>query len=412
MSQLLISLPLPGQASAELVYAQISSAGMLTSHGLAVPALLPKANETILILPAQALSWHMAQLPKLPRGSSAQKQQALLAGVLEEQLLDDPAQLHLVACPSLSLSGKTWVAACHKAWLQEEVSSLQAAGVPINSIVPQILPNTAGSLHASGTPESAWLTYSDAQGVLTLPLSQSALLPQQWPESISLSAEPAVAALAESVLGQRVNVQQASQWALQAVQAAKAQGVDLAQGDLAVSSGGRAWQSLMSTLRDVLAAPAWRPVRYGLGVLLLANIIGLNAWAWKQSATLQDKKAQMNQLFVQSFPNVKVVVDAPLQMQRELTSLRQAQGQLSGRDFESLYARFSALPPAGYSPNAIEFIANEVQIKGSNLSSEQINALLARSQAANLVISSDANSLKVSHRDASQIAPSAAGAKP
>lgn len=413
MSQLLISLPAPGLAGAELAYAQISSAGLLTSHGYAAPALLPKANEIVLIVPAQALSWHAAALPKLPRGSSAQKQNALLAGVLEEQLLDDPAQLHLVACPTLAQGGKTWVAACHKAWLQEAVSGLQAAGVPLNSIVPQTLPLEAASLHASGTPEAAWLTYSDAQGVLTLPLSQAAMLPTPWPEGISLSAEPAVAASAESALGQRIGVLQASQWALQAAQAAKAQGVELAQGDLAVSGGGRAWQSFMSGLRDLLAAPAWRPVRYGLGLLLLTHVLGLNAWAWKQNAALQDKRAQMNQILAQSFPNVKVVVDAPLQMQRELASLRQAQGQLSGRDFESLYARFSALPPVGYSPSAIEFMANEVLIKGSNLSSEQLNALLPRSQSVNLLLSSDANALKVSHRDASQTAPAAApGAKP
>ncbi len=412
MSQLLVTLLPPGNASAELNYAMLSSAGVLTSHGRAAPALLPKADQATLIVPPHALSWHLAALPKLPRGSSTQKQQAVLAGVLEEQLLDDAAQLHLAACPTLLQDGKTWVAACNKAWLKQAVAALQAAGVPLNSIVPQVFPTQESSLHASGASDAAWLTYSDAQGVLCLPLSQAALLRASWSEGINVSAEPAVAAAVEGALGLRVDVLQTAQLALQAAQAAKRQGVDLAQGDLAVSGGGRAWQSLTNFLRDLLAAPVWRPVRYGLCLLLLANLIGLNAWAWKQSAATQAKRAQLNQLLTQSFPNVKVVVDAPLQMQRELASLRQAQGQLSGRDFESIYARFSGLAVMNSAPSAIEFIANEVQIRGAGVSGEQLDALQPRLQFAGLAVRSDARALIVSHRDALAAPAPASGAKP
>jgi general secretion pathway protein L len=323
MSQLLITLSPLDSANPELSYAMVSAAGQLGAHGRAAPALLPKADEATLIVPVQALSWHLASIPKLPRGSSAQKQQALLAGVLEEQLLDDPIQLHLAACPALTKDGKTWVAACDKAWLQEEVAALLAARVPLTRIVPQAFPGDVSSLHVSSESEAIWLTYCDSQGVLSLPLAQAAVLPIRWPDSIILSAEPAVAALAEAALGQNLTVVQASQRALRAAQAAKALDVDLAQGDLAVSGGGRIWQSFMGFLRDLCIAPSWRPARYGVLVLLLANVIGLNIWAWKQSTAVQDKRAQMNQLFMQSFPNVKVVIDAPLQMQRELAGLRQ-----------------------------------------------------------------------------------------
>jgi general secretion pathway protein L len=413
MSHLLITLSSTHSANAEWDYALISHAGMLTSHGTALPALLPEADQATLLLPAQALSWHAAQLPLLSRNSSAQKQQAMLAGVLEEQLLDDVAQMHLAACPTLSNSGKTWVAAAEKASLLNAVKVLQAAHVPLNSIAPLAFPGQMPGLHVSGTPSAAWLTYTDAQGVLCIPLSQAVLLPHPLPETLLPSAEPAVAALAEQVLGQRVNVLQAPQWMLQAMQAAKAQGVDLAQGDLAVSQGGRAWQSFVGGMRDVFSAPAWRAVRYGLGLLLLAHVIGLNAWAWKESTALHNKKTQINQLLTQSFPNVKVVVDAPLQMQRELATLRQSQGQLSGRDFESIYSRFSALALINTAPNAIEFIANEVQIKGLDFSAEQLNALQPRLQYAGLSVRSEARSTIVSHRDA-LAAPAAltAGGKP
>ena len=415
MSQLLLTLSSSDAASDEFVYALLSNAGALTSHGHAAPALLPKADAATLIVPAQALSWHLAGLPKLPRGSSAQKTQALLAGVLEEQLLDDAVQMHLAACPTLTQDGKTWVAACHKGDLQAAVAALQAARVPLTRIVPEVFPSDAVVLHASGSPEAATITWADAQGVLCLPLSQAAILPA-WPDTLAISAEPAVAAQAEQVLGSRVNVLQASQWAMRAAAAAQERGIDLAQGDLAVSGGGRVWQSLTGTLRDMFAAPAWKPARWGVALLLLANVIGLNAWSYKQKEVVLAKRAQMNQLLTQSFPNVKVVVDAPLQMQRELANLRLAQGQLSGRDFESIYGRFSSVANVNTAPSAIEFVANEVQIRGGGLSGAQLDALLPRLQYAGLSVRSDAQALIVSHRDSGAVAPKVAdqstGAKP
>ncbi len=402
MSQLLVILSPSSSDNAEMAYALVSSSGMLTAHGRAVPALLPKADTATLIVPAAFLSWHLAALPKLPKSmqrSSAQRMKAMLAGVLEEQLLDDAAQMHLAACPTLATEGKTWVAACHKALLQEALAMLQAARVPLTRIVPQVFPEQGASLHVSGTPDAAWLTFSDAQGVLCLALSQAALLPV-LPQGMAISAEPAVAAIAEQALGQRVDVLQAAQWAVQSAQAAQERGVDLAQGDLAVSGGGRAWQSFTGFLRDLLAAPAWQPVRWGLGALLLAHVIGLNAWSRMQTAAVQSKRTQMNQLLTQSFPNVKVVVDAPLQMQRELANLRQAQGQLSGRDFESLYGRFMAVTSVNTASSAIEFIANEVQIRGSGLSSAQLDDLQPRLQYAGLAVRTEAQAVVVSQRDA------------
>jgi general secretion pathway protein L len=138
-------------------------------------------------------------------------------------------------------------------------------------------------------------------------------------------------------------------------------------------------------------------------------VVGLNAWAWKQSTQIVNQRAQMTQLLTQSFPEVKVVVDAPLQMQRELPILRQTQGQLSGQDFESILSRFSSVAGMNASPNAIEYVANEVQIKGANLSGEQLNELLPRFQYAGLNVRSDARALIVSHSDA--VVTAAAGAK-
>ncbi len=358
------------------------------------------------------MSWHAASLPKLARAQSAQKLQAVLAGVLEEQLLDEPAQLHLVACPRISQGTSTWVAACHKDGLLGLVASLKAARVPLVGIVPQAFPSDAATVHVSGTPEDAWVTAMDAQGVLSVPLSQAAILPA-FSAGVRLTAEPAVAAAAEQALQRTAQVLQAPQWTVERAQAAHAQGLSLAHGEVVASGRGRALQTLVGSLRELLAAPAWQPVRWGVVGLVAAHVVGLNAWAWKQNAAAQDKRAQMQQILTQSFPNVKVVVDAPIQMQRELLALRQAQGQLSGRDFESIYGRFSVVAGTNIAPSAIDFIAGEVQLRGVESAASQLDAWLPRLQYAGLSVRSEAQSLVVSHRDtlAGPIA-AGAGAKP
>jgi general secretion pathway protein L len=133
-------------------------------------------------------------------------------------------------------------------------------------------------------------------------------------------------------------------------------------------------------------------------LILLANIFGLNLWAWKENAQVQAQREQMSQILSSSFPNVKVVVDAPLQMQRELLVLRQSQGQLSGRDFESIYARFASVTGINNAPIAIEYIANDVLINGVNLPASQLESLSPKLQSAGLAVRSDAQRLIVSHK--------------
>jgi general secretion pathway protein L len=400
MSQLLVTLNPPGSPETDVAYALLSSAGAI-SQGCTSAALLPKADATRLVLPAQALAWHRVQLPKLPRGISAQKMQAVLAGVLEEQLLDEPSQLHMALWRHTNEEDKdsAWVAVCNKAWLQQAITQLQGAGLALTSILPQVFPGASARLHTSGSsPEQAWVHYSDAQGVISLPLQHAPLLPALEAD-VPITAEPAVAAAAENALQQRVSVMQAAPWMAQTAQAAQEQGIDLAQGDMVVSGGGRRLQRLRQGLSDLLAAPRYKPLRWGAVVLLLAHVAGLNAWAWKEKNQAQAKRSQMQQLLTQSFPQVKVVVDAPVQMQRELVQLRQAQGQLSGRDFESIYARFAALAPVKSTPNAINYIANEVSLRGVDLPSSQIESLQPRLQYTGLSVRQDAQQLIISHRD-------------
>lgn len=409
MSTLIVTLSPPGSSPGELAYCLASNAQTISSHGSAPLALLPRADDTVLLLPGAALSWHRVTLPKLSRTTSAQKMRAVLDGLLEEQLLDDTAALHIAHVRARDAADHSaWLAVCNKDWLLQQLQSVQAAGHRVSGIVPQAFPQlaqagaqgsaNAGRAHISGTPDAACITLADSDGVLTLPLSQAHVV---WPaldvQTLSaITAEPAVAALAEATLGTKVAIAQSAQQALTALLEARSYGIDLAQGDLAVAGSGRWLQLAGTALRDLLSAPAWRAARIGLALLVLAQVVGLNAWAWRERSAVQAKRQQVNQLLTQTFPQVRVVVDAPVQMQREVAALRQASGGLGTRDLESLLARFAAQAAATSAPSAIEFASGEVTLKGAGLDAGQLSGLQPRLQSAGLAVRSEADRIVIS----------------
>jgi general secretion pathway protein L len=102
-----------------------------------------------------------------------------------------------------------------------------------------------------------------------------------------------------------------------------------------------------------------------------ANLIGLNAWAWKERASLDGKREAVRGALTQTFPHVKVVVDAPIQMQREVALLRQSTGVASGRDFEALLGALSGALPPGRAATGLEFTAGELRVRGLSLSADE-----------------------------------------
>jgi len=196
--------------------------------------------------------------------------------------------------------------------------------------------------------------------------------------TLPVRAEPAVAALAERTLGQRIALHTSSQRALDAARG----DWDLAQFDLASTGRTRALRKAGSALSTALYAPQWRAARWGAGLLVVAHLVGLNAWAWQERKALTAKQAGVRNTLTQTFPQVQVVVDAPVQMERELALLRQAAGSVSARDLEPLLAAAGAALPEGQQPTAVEYTTGELRLRGVALSPDEEAALSGRVQAA------------------------------
>lgn len=378
MSSLIVSLPLePATGGTEWAYALVTPARTLDSHGRAPAALLPRPTgtgaEVIALVPPQALAWHRVQLPKGTTAGSP-RLRAVLEGLLEEQLLDDPDTLHLALQPAARPDEPAWVAVCDRAWLGAALRALEAADRPAGRIVPEFAPEGDPALYAIGEPEQGLAVLAGAEGVLTLPLGAAALgiLPA-LPEEAPRLAEPAVAAFAEQVLQHKFALLQAPQRWIQATQSRW----DLGQFEFASSSRARAMKKLAGGWTEVLRSPRWRPARWGAVLLVVANLVGLNAWAWKERASLDAKRELVRRTLTQTFPNVKVVVDAPVQMEREVSALRQQTGAASGRDLEALLGALAAAAPPGRPPTALEYSPGELRAIGMALSPQELSLVAA-----------------------------------
>lgn len=402
MRLLILSLP-PGPPGS-YAYATSTDGQTLAGHGNASATLLPPAGrgvEVVAVVPASQLSWQQVNLPP-GVGRSSPRLRAVLTGLLEDQLLDDAEQLHFAVSPTTNPDGSTWVAVCPKTWLSEHLHALDAAQRPVSRIVPELHPR-------SGPVQLTVVGESDRPNVLmsgdgvpggaqVLPLSPHTLAfirdidsaaGAANPSSTDVVAEPAVAQGAEQLLGGGVTIQSAAQRLLLSSRS----DWDLAQLDLARTGTARMTKRAAAVWRDFLHAPLWRPARWGVGLLLLANVVGLNLWAWQTQRDLTARRAQINSLLTATFPQVKVVVDAPVQMQRELAALRQATGAASPRDLEPMLTAVARGLPPKTVPAGVDFSVGELRLKGVPLTAEPLDIGNQRLRPQGYQLRSDGDSV-------------------
>lgn len=402
MTTLIVTLPTEAPDAATQYDYLLSPDGVSVGSQSRVPlALLPQVDsstDVVALVSADKLSWHRLQLP---RGSLGRKMfqdggpsrlRAVLEGLLEDQLLDETTQLHYALEPHASAEVPVWVAVCERNWLQTALQALEQSGRPVSRIVPEFAPDVmSDALYVVGEGEQAQAILSEGGSVARWPLSKATVALLNWPETRPIVTEPGVAALSEELFKRSVTLQQAAQRRLQALQS----GWDLAQFELANSDGARTRKRLSESFFSLLRAPRWRPVRYALLAVLLINLAGLNAWAWREKSQLQSRRAAIQEVLTSTFPQVRVVVDAPVQMSKEVAALQQSSGAASARDLEVMLTVFGLAAPANAAPTAIDFSAGELRLKGLKLSPEEVSAIAFKLKPQAYGISVEADNLVI-----------------
>jgi general secretion pathway protein L len=321
---------------------------------------------------------------------------AALEGLLEEQLLDDTDAVHLALQPGARTGERCWVATCDRAWLRNALQLLETAGRPASRIVPEFAPEGTPALVALGEEEEPVVVTSSDEGVLALPLSHASLpLLPTLPEEAPRLAEPAVAALAEQVLGHKFALQQAPQRWLQSARTRW----DLAQFEFASSSRARALKRIATGWGEVLHTAPWRPARWTALALVVVNLAGLNAWAWKERAALDDKREAVRRTLRETFPQVRLIVDAPVQMEREVSALRQQTGAASARDLDALLGALALALPAGRTPSALQYNGGELRASGMALSGDEFRTVATQLRALGYSATSQGDAMLVAAED-------------
>jgi general secretion pathway protein L len=403
MSTLLILLPsrsrlsagtaAPSTDAADLAYALSADGRTLTRQGHAAVSLLPRAATVVAVIPDDAISWHRIVMPKAP----AAKLRAALGGMLEEQLLEDESEVHLALAPDARPGEPTWVAAVHRGWLGGHLARLEQAGIQVDRVLPSCWPGLPGghffTTHGGSDDTQVWLSLVDGEGAQCVALAGglTRALQATWaPRDMPWSATPATVAAAEQWLGRPVAVQVEAERALAAARSSW----NLCQFDLAPRR--RSARALGSLGRRLLS-PAWRPARLGLAALVLVQLVGLNAWAWH----LQREVAQRQQAIVEqlrsSHPQVRAVLDAPLQMRRETESLRMAAGVPADDDLEPLLAAAASAWPDGQAPAAtLRFEPGRLTLAAAGWAPPQVEQFRQRLQPLGWSVESEAGRLVLS----------------
>lgn len=302
---------------------------------------LPAGGPIHLVAPAARVLLTQAVLPR--RGRS--RVLSMLPYAIEDKLAAEPERIHAALGP-LQANGMHAVAAVERDWLAQWLAALARAGVrPASMKVETLLVpleelawtvvwrGTEGFVRtgaASGAPlesssaaepprmlrrllEEARTTGSAPQRLVVRPHAGAALPDlARWSAELNMPCE--AGASWDEAHGEAGDPQ-----------------IELLQGPF--EPAGRA--------RELL--PRLRPA---LLLLIAAAVLELLGTAVHWGALRYEKahlQAEMRTLFKTSFPHAKAIVDAPLQMRRQLDAHRSAAGEAQAGDFLVLLGRAAPL---------------------------------------------------------------------
>ena len=373
---LIIALPLHTEGAAtEDLHLRAGPGGATGQAQTATAARLPRdAGTVVAVVPAQALAWHTITPPPVGTARLA----AALEGLLEERMLEDPAQSQVVYTPegaAAAAQGQVLtVLVCQKAWLRQALAPLQAQGLVVSRIVPEWSPQTQGTpwLWVGGSPGQVQAVACDPHGAMVLP-------PPPWSSAIHAAltqpdaqvlCEPAMAAWVQQHFGRAPRMLSPAQRLWQAQQT----DWDLAQGEWAQGRRQRWARFAQELAQSLWQAPRWRPARWGILALLVLNLAGLQWMAWQQRQHQAQLQKDMAALLTRSFPAVQVVVDVPLQMAREVQALQRALGQPSAADLEPMLTSLARALPASAQLSSLQFSPGELRWQAPAVTSDRIEA--------------------------------------
>jgi general secretion pathway protein L len=291
---------------------------------------LPQSDDVEIVVPAAMVGFIRTQLPP----GNQNKVLNALPFLVESELISAPEETHAVLVSYSKIDAQALVVVIQKAWLQHVLANLARAEIyPVRmfpeTVLPE-LPNNGWALVSRG--HESFVRTSSNQGfslevdkesasppfLLSMALQQQSMLKI---ELIHLYGEvPTHVNAWASELGLTVNVINKQEWIVSDNNAH----VNLLQGEFQPAGG---------VSRKLLP---FKPVAIALlGLLVMQFAFSVVDYAYKAHENSQLDKTMVNQ-FKATFPNANTIVDAPLQMQRNLDDLKHGAGQGDSKDYLAL----------------------------------------------------------------------------
>jgi general secretion pathway protein L len=313
-------------------WALLDDAGNMRDSGHCTLASMPQADDTLVILAADRVLSASAVLPKLKHN----KLETALPYALEDALIDDAADSHVTPGEKLK-DGRTILYTVNKGWLIRFLSTASSVKLRVRKVVPEycLLPvrDHEWSLAWDGTQGFLAMTDRlgcalDSGGNTRPPVALQLRLAHEPPTALRLFA-----------LGVEM---QPPDWALGLPVICEKQSFDWRR--IAIPDGvpNLLWGKLAPPPRISEFWPWLRPALMA-ALLLFTLEAALSNVEWAMFAwEKRQLTRQMTEIFRETFGADATIVDAPLQMRRNVAHLRRATGTRDDADFLPLLEKFSA----------------------------------------------------------------------
>ncbi|MBC7943936.1 MAG: type II secretion system protein GspL [Burkholderiales bacterium] len=378
--------------------------GAISRAGESALTEMPAADRCELVAPASRVLLTQITLPT----GNRQKLRRLLPFAIEDRVMTEPEKIHAIAGPRQA-DGQTAVAVVDKAWLAAVLAQFRNARLKpqamwVETLLPVLTPESwiviwKGGGKDSGKGGEGFLRSGVASGVfldggvdgeppigLLLALQEARAATAANAAPAQLIVRPARGAVLPDIQqwadALRIDVLTGERWDWfeRIDRLGPNDGINLMQDDFAPRSAARDW------------LPRLRPALVLLGLIMAVQIVGAGVDWFSLNRQRNTLQATIEQRFRGAFPDARVVVDAPLQMRRNLEELRRGAGQVEPNDFLPLLARATRLieASANHRLSALNYDAGELKIDILLPDAESAEELKNALQAPDLVVKLEA----------------------
>jgi len=370
MSQLRIYLKHDWQDASSLCeWALLDVAGAIVGSGLDNLVSMPVATECVAVVAASQVLCLTKTLPKIKAG---QLETALPLAV-EESMLGDAGDQHVVPGATTS-EGATVLYAIDKTRLCRLVEACAIASIRLRHVVPEycLLNVDADQWSVDWDGESGFLAMPFAQG-LSLGRGDAnqapAVFSLQWQATATAPSKVKVFTAAETM----------PQWQGTPLVCAD-EPFDWRTASLKSDTPNLLWGKFKPPIRLQEWWPKVRPLFWIIFIALFIEALGYNLQWWSLAHEKQSLKQSMNAVFQETFGSEVEVMDASLQMQRNLARARHAVGVADDADFLPLLERVSAelATQAGGQVKGLRYAEGQLDIEVRLAGRAEVDALERR----------------------------------